>query len=964
MKKASLTLKKPYSNYEEFEREVEKIENSTEKGDAFEFFVYFYLTQHSDYYNIKEIYMEDKIPKDLREILKLERKDNGVDGVIVRNDGKIVAYQAKFRSQRGIPTAQELSTFWAESEYADFRLIIANCASLPKVANKKKNQLSILIDSFLPLDSIFFTNFSNYMIGTEPTPVIKYSPRPYQRQMLEDIKSGFHANDRGKAIAACGIGKTLVALWLQEEMGSSSVLYIVPSLALIKQTLDSWVTQRNVPFSFLCVCSDSTVVGERDEDDLYVSLSDVDFPVTTNPNEISTFLSLKQDRKKIVFVTYNSLDAISNALNVASDFTFELGIFDESHRTAGTKDSLMFIYGMSDEFIRIDKRLFMTATERLVSPRIKSAIDESSNIVFSMDDKSKYGPTFTSLNFGAAIEKGIICDYKIVVCTVTESDIAEILSSRKIIATEIGESVADTSSEILMKQVLVPKAMRELGIKKMISYHSFVKNAKDFIAGTSSVLPIKTIADSILPSVQNTSIFAEHINGSMSAGLRREILMDFESSEIGIVSNAKCLTEGVDVPAIDAVYFVDPKNSMIDIVQAVGRALRISELKSSNCSYIIIPIIVPNGASIFSHINPSNFDTLHNVIQAMRSQDEALADIIDEINFSAATGTLTSRNSGLSSKVLLLPYSKLDINDFEGSLQLRIAEVNKNPSPSATPGIWSEATKNDRKSEVKRVFVSIGDYSLESYRDSLVMPTLLKFPSPDAKMDGDKLKINHNNVSHAVRMGMIQKNEKSYSITPIGLALLADTTNYLALAKEQLLKSYCFNKESNKILFPYRAILKIFLEIDYVTRFEFLYAIYSLRDTSDEAIRQAIDRIYYLRETYPNIDILSDPNKEKVLELLNTKYDVQFGYKDIWTSRTTTYNQYNYFKKQLWAFDNIFDTLDVGKDDKDKIRIIPGTQSSIAELLKLTSEIEVPALTMDIAKLEQLYNSRLCSVAL
>ena len=200
-------------------------------------------------------------------------------------------------------------------------------------------------------------------------------------------------------------------------------------------------------------------------------------------------------------------------------------------------------------------------------------------------------------------------------------------------------------------------------------------------------------------------------------------------------------------------------------------------------------------------------------------------------------------------------------------------------------------------------------------------------------------------------------------MTSLGKALLADKRIYSSVSKEQLLKYYCVNKDDDAILFPYRAILKIFLIFDYITRFEFLYCIYSMRSTSDAAIQEAIERIQYLRDTYPNIDILSEANKEKVLDIINTKYDVQFGFKDIWTSRTTTYNQFNYFKKHLWIFDNIFITAE-SKTDKEKIRVNAGVQSSIQELLDLTAEIEIVAQSGDTAKLDELYGKRIVSTDL
>lgn len=963
MKKINSALLREFSSFSEWEKAVEAINNTTEKGNAMEHLTYFYLRRNSGYYNIKEIYTEDKIPEALRIRLKLEHKDNGVDGVIVRSDGKTVAYQVKFRSEHSVPTAKELSTFWAESEYADMRLICANCNTLPKVSAKKKNQMSILLDKFNDLDKEFFDEFLKYLINgneiVENNYKVKATPDGeylYQRELINQIKEGLAANKRGKFIAACGIGKTLIAMWVHEEMKAGTVLFTVPSLALIKQTLESWVKNRNIPFGYLCVCSDSTV-ADIDEDNININSSDVDFPVTTNPVEIRKFLSGNAE-KKIVFVTYNSLDAVSNAL-CDTDFKFDIGIFDESHRTAGTKDSLMFVYGMDDKYIPITYRLFMTATERLVSPKLKNTVENAEDIIFSMDDVSKYGPTLASLNFGRAIEKGIICDYKIVACTITEDDIADLISNNRIVTTELGDSVATASIDVLLKEAIIGKVMKELDVKKVISYHAYVKNAKTFVNGNSVVHAVGDIIDDIISDTGNTSTYTGHINGAMSAGERKEILSDFANSKRGIISNAKCLIEGVDVPATDAVYFVDPKNSMIDIVQAVGRALRKFSSKQSNCSYIIVPIVIPNNATLFSHIAPTSFDTLHNVIQAMRSQDSNLADIIDEINFSAATGTLGKQGIPLSDKILFMPYSKMNITDFENSLTLRIAEVNKNPSEINAPAIWTENTRNARKSEMKRVFVSIGDYTLDAYLDSLVMPTLKKFTDFDAEMYADDIKFNHNNVSHAVRMGVIAKKGKRYAITQLGKALLSNPNIYNSLAKEQLLKYYCVNKEDGSVLFPYRAIFKIFLNFEYITRFEFLYCIYSLRNTSDAAINEAVERISYLRDTYSNIDILSEANKENVLDIINTKYNVHFGFKDIWTSRTTTYNQFNYFKKHLWIFDNIFVTSE-SRSEKEKIRIIPGVQSSIQQLLDLTADIEAVAATGDINKLSELYGKRIC----
>lgn len=948
-------LKVRYKNFSELEKCIEAISDTTEKGTAFEQFVYFYFDYNSKYYNIAEIYMEKEIPIAIKNHLKLEKTDNGVDGVIIRTDAKVVAYQVKFRSNRLTPTASELSTFWAESEYADLRLIIANSYTLPKVTNKKKNQLSLLVDSFIDLPESFFEDMYSYFNTNSVILKEPLKPRDYQLKMINEILEGFKSADRGKMIAACGVGKTLTSLWLQEFMNCSTVIYVVPSLALIKQTLESWIQNSSQQFDYLCVCSDKTVVNNLDEtDEINLSSSDVDFLVTTDTKQINNFLINPSNNKKVIFSTYHSLDAIVFALQDINDFKFDIGIFDESHRTAGSKDSQMFVYGLSDEYIPIKKRLFMTATERLVSPRILSNAETAGQTIFSMDDPSLYGETLTKINFGEAIEKDIISDYKIVVCTINEDDYINMHSNNSYTVAEVGAAYVTTSTDNLFKQMLLTKAIKELNLNKVITYHSYVKNAKAFINGNSNILPLSNILDDTLNTINTDSIFTGHINGSMSAGERKKLLESFEDSSYGIISNAKCLTEGIDVPVIDAIYFVDPKNSIVDIVQAVGRSLRKSNKKTNETSYILIPIVIPKSASIFSQIQPSSFDTLHNVIQAMRDQDSRLADVIDDLNFSAATNSRVPSKGSLGSNIIVLPYSKIGIKDFEESLHLRIAEVNKNPSSSTDTKIdWKEI--NQRKSDVKRVFVSIGDYSMDAYRNSLILPTLSKFESLDSEVDSKLLKVNHNNVSHTSRLGLIEKKGKNCVLTPLGRLLYNDINKYDSIVKEQLLKYYNVNKEDSSILFPYRALLKIFLEFTEITRFEFLYCLYSLRGTSEAHITQAIDRIYYLRETYPNIDILSEENKTKVLNLLNSKFGIEFGFKDIWTSRTTTYNQFNYFKKHLWVFDNIFIN---DEKDKEVIKIYPGSTAAIKELLDLTSLIETTS-TTSLDELSKCYTQKI-----
>ena len=416
-------------------------------------------------------------------------------------------------------------------------------------------------------------------------------------------------------------------------MNAKTVLYVVPSLALIKQTLEEWAIHSNEEFKYLCVCSDKSVADLEDE--IVASISDVNFPVSTNVESVIDFIDDVND-KNIIFATYNSLDVIVSALMAKSDFEFDLGIFDESHRTAGTKASKMFVYGLDDNYIKIKKKLFMTATERLVTPRVKKHAESAGDIIFSMDDEEKYGPVFTTLNFGEAIEKDIISDYKIILVSMTSEALLEYQALKTINKAEIGEEQKTIDKDVLMKQLILNKVIKEIGIKKVLSYHAYVKNAKIFVEGDGVNYSLR----SILEGVNSTSeeLYTGHVNGQMSASERKEILRDFEESSLGVVSNARCLTEGVDVPVIDAIYFADPKNSLVDIVQAVGRSLRKSSEKTTKYSYIIIPVLIPDEAESFNELRESNFSTIHNIVQAMRMQDKRLADEIDELNMKVAKG--------------------------------------------------------------------------------------------------------------------------------------------------------------------------------------------------------------------------------------------------------------------------------------------------------------------------------------
>lgn len=934
---------KKYSNWNELEYDIIKSPSQKEKGDIFEDFAFIYFNLNRDFYNIKEIYQAKDIPNEYREKYKLEKKDYGVDGLIIRNSGAAVAYQVKFRSNNQTADYSELSTFWAESEYADERIIFSNCYELPAQASKKKNQMSILMSTLLELSPSFFENvfdFANKNI-ISAVAAQKYTPREHQKKIIEDVLKGFSSSPRGKVISACGTGKTLTALWIKEALNAKQTLFIVPSLALIKQTLDEWFLQKRIDFDFLCVCSDESVIDKTQLDEFYTNTADLNFPVTTNTEEISKFLN-SQSENKIVFSTYQSLGCIVSAMMNTPGFKFDLGIFDEAHRTAGSKDSDMFVFAMEDTYIPIEKRLFMTATERVVSPRVKKLIEQTEYSIFSMDDEQKYGQTFSRLNFGEAIEKGIISDYKIIVSCIKESEIKAMVDANRYVASsENGMS----SAEMLFKQSILANIFKTLNVKKVISYHSSIDKANKFINGATNIFPLNTVIENTF-NIDNLTTCFKHINGNTKSSERYQIFNQFKSSDIGVLSNAKCLTEGVDIPIVDAVYFVDHKNSIIDIIQAIGRALRKSEQKT--ISYIILPLVVPETITDFSKISPEQFETLHNVIQSLREQDSRLADSIDELNLCVARNSFSGRkNTTIDDKLKIILPENIDIGKFTENILIRIAEVNKNPTSAK---ITISNSIENRSSNYTRVFTTIGDYTLESYINSCVKPTMEKFDDYNSEYNSTQLKVNHNNVSHTERIGVIEKCGSLYKLTPLGMSLAKNEITYEELVKLQMLRYYSVNRDG-KLLFPYRAFLKVMMHFDYITRFEFLYAIYTITSSDDAEIEKAIERINYIRNTYPNIDILSEENKKKVLSILNTSWGYDFSFADIWTSRTTTYNQFNYFKKHLLIFDSIFEN---NASNKNQIIKKYESNSKIELLLTNTQYIE----KANISEVKQMYKQK------
>ena len=891
-------LKTKYNNWSELEKEIEKISDTTEKGDAFEQVCYFYFLYNKTLYQISEVYSPKisgkEIPKEIEDKLKLSHKDDGVDGVFVTTDGKYTAYQAKFRSNRRCPSSNELNNFWAEAEYADNRLIIANCPALPKDTGKRKSGSTVLVDKLDALGKEFFEYlFSAANGSTSEVKVKKLSPMKFQEPIIDSVVKGFETVDRGKIIAACATGKTLISLWISERMHSETVLFFAPNLSLIRQSIERWTLNATDEFQYLAVCSDNTVSGKL-EDDLLTDLIDLDVPVTTDPGPIVKFLT-GIEGKRVIFSTYQSVECLIEALGLIPGFRFDLAIYDEAHRTAGRVENGLFNLALSDNNIPVSKRLFMTATEKLIKPWIKDRLEQEDMTVFSMDDENIYGPTFYKFTFGEAIKQKIISDYKIVIAGITDSEIKSLVDSNRYltVSNPDGSQGNLISADTLFKAMLLGKAVKETGMKKVVSFHSSVAAAKEFI-NVYGAFDCKFMNDHFGIDKRRAAFL--HVNGSQSTSERSQAFRMFEKADFGLLSNVRCLTEGVDMPFIDGIMFADSKGSMIDIVQAVGRALRKPHDIEDKTSYIVIPIRFNADGTYVD----DDFAPLHFVIQALRDQDDTLAEWIDEINLGVVKGTSGHALRHKTSKVKLLVPASVDPEKFANDLTIRIATVNSKATGQV--GLGSTLGKNQRGSDYKRIFKSIGDYNKEKYKESLVDPTIALFDDKNAEKTRADILVNNNNVSHCERLGIIRKTSaNSFVLTDVGKKYYDGEISFDTLFLNQML-FYTLDEGEEK-LFPYRFMLEFLMKCKTMNYIEFLYSVYSAQAGDQEAeIERANNMIEYLRKTYPNVMMTSPGNQDAVRDDLNEKHGMGFSVRDVWTDRTTAGNQYRFMLNHLLLF--------------------------------------------------------------
>ena len=653
-----------------------------DKGYRFERLMQAYLKTTTLYANLfEEVWLWTEFPFHDQ----FGGKDTGIDLVARTVEGEYWAIQCKCYAANAFINKPDVDTFLAtsgkrfetESGMTGFvqRLWISttnkwNSTAEQTIRNQNPPVTRLnLID--LENDDVDWNSLEQGIFGVASRSK-PFTIREHQQEAIDqthayfkiDEATGQPSHTRGKLIMACGTGKTFTSLRIAENEtgGRGLVLFLVPSIALLGQTLRSWLQQAMEPMMAVCICSDPQVSKQTEKNDNdTTSVVDLALPASTDVPSIVKQLQYARRHNAegltVVFSTYQSIDVISRAqqqlLKETDDAfgTFDLIICDEAHRTTGVtlKDETesAFVRVHNNDFLRAVRRIYMTATPRLYTDETKKRAEENSAVLCSMDDRSMYGDEIYRIGFGEAVKQELLSDYKVLILAVGEKDITPTLQNA--LTREDGTIDADDPSKLigcinaLSKKVLgadeeFVKGSDPLPMRRAVAFCSSIKASKAIANAFTDYkdLYMEDIREEDRATM--VDVAAHHVDGSMSATQRDEKLMWLKEQpenerECRMLTNARCLSEGVDVPSLDAVVFISPKNSQVDVVQSVGRVMRRSEGKKYG--YIIIPVVVPADAEGDKVLeNHPNFKVVWTVLNALRAHDDRFNAEVNKIELS------------------------------------------------------------------------------------------------------------------------------------------------------------------------------------------------------------------------------------------------------------------------------------------------------------------------------------------
>lgn len=609
-----------------------------DKGDRFERAARYYLLNDPLWSaRLEDVWLWKNAPTH-------DGADIGIDLVAKdAEDGTYWAIQCKCYDENTTLDYKTVSTFYGATGNKDtygHNMLISTTENLTSHLDKVASEWDTvrLFPGQMDEASI---EWEPFLEGTEAAPRKTYDPLPHQRRAIDDCIKGFEKNDRGKLIMACGTGKTLTSLRLAEEMlePGAYILFLAPSISLVGQTLRAWANQARLPLKCAVVCSDAKA-SDAGVDAWESSLSDIPYPATTDPHELyKQMKSSIANGLNVIFSTYQSIQVVVDAQNLGLS-PFDLIICDEAHRTTGAKDvgtskqeQTEFVKVHDNAIVSGKKRLYMTATPRIYGEQAKKRAKEEDYVISSMDDESIYGKEFHRLKFGTAVDEGLLTDYKVIALTVSEDVVSQIY--QQAMANDEGFEIPDAAKIIGCWKGLAGEGEGGAGhaLKNAVAFCTTIAESKRiqeyFKRVVDAYIEHEKEQESPTPLLRCD---IEHVDGTMDSSERKAKLKWLAETEdktkdgeevCHILSNARCLAEGVDVPNLDAVMFLQPKKSEIDITQAVGRVMR--KFEGKDYGYIILPIVIPAGMTAEEALDANEpFQVVWDIVKSLRSHDERL----------------------------------------------------------------------------------------------------------------------------------------------------------------------------------------------------------------------------------------------------------------------------------------------------------------------------------------------------
>lgn len=642
-------------------------DSQKDKGTKFENLIKGYLLT-APYYTerFEQVWLWNEFPYRAN----LGGRDSGIDLVSKTRDGEFWAIQCKCYAEDAYIDKSAVDSFLSTSSRTfiadDGKTKVFSNRLFVATSNNWSNEAENAIRNQIPP----VNRISLYDLEAEPIDWEKLDKqiygknaraerkqlRKHQEEAISNALEYFKNHDRGKLIMACGTGKTFTSLKLveTETNGSGLILFLVPSIALLGQTLREWSYEANNDINAICVCSDAAVsqIRNKSDDGIGFSIEDLALPATTDANKVAQQLNAADYNSgmTVVFSTYQSIDVISKAQKIAgSDAEFDFIVCDEAHRTTGItikgEDDSAFVKVHDNGFIKAKKRLYMTATPRLYRDEAKQKAKEVEAYLCSMDDPAIYGEEIYRIGFGKAVDKNLLSDYKVLILTISDKEVSPILKKIQEASENPKEISTDDVSKLvgcinaLSKRMLIDKGLlKDSDPNPMHRAVAFCQNIK-ISKKISHLLNIgkDEFYNTLSPQAraETVSIEADHVDGSMSAPIREQKLSWLKSTpesgmDCRILTNVRCLSEGVDVPTLDAVLFLSPRNSQIDVVQSVGRVMRSAPNKKYG--YIIIPVLIPPDVTPEEALDDNErFKVVWTVLNALRAHDDRFDAYINKI---------------------------------------------------------------------------------------------------------------------------------------------------------------------------------------------------------------------------------------------------------------------------------------------------------------------------------------------